>query len=98
MKKAQLAGILGLSLLAVSTATAQQPQQQGQAAGPSANENIRTLAKGTAVKVKLQDQLSSQTHKSGDMLKATIDGNVKDGSGAVMFSEGSQAEIEIVNT
>ena len=97
MKRMQLAGILGMSLLAVSTATAQQPQQQGPA-GPSATESIRTLAKGTGVKVKLQDQISSQTNQPGDVIKATIDGNVKDASGAVLFPEGSQAEIEVVNT
>jgi hypothetical protein len=97
MKKAQLAGILGLSLLAVSTAVAQQPQPQGQA-GPSASENIRTLSKGTGIKLKLQDQISSQTNKAGDIIKAAVDGNVKDATGGVIFSEGAQAEVEVVNT
>jgi len=98
MKKAQLTGILGLSLLAVSTAAAQQPQQQGQAGPSAASENMRTLPKGADLKFKLQDQISSQSTKAGDIVKAAIDGNVKDASGAVLFPEGAEAELQVVST
>src|SRR5689334_7460888 len=96
MNRMNLAAVLALSALVVSTAGAQQTQQQ---AGPSAGADaVRTLNKGTTIKVKTSEQMSSQTNKVGDHIKAAITDDVKDGNGQVIFPAGSLAQLDIVQT
>jgi hypothetical protein len=55
-----------------------------------------TLKRGTRITAVLQEDVSSQNKKVGDVVKATLTQEVEDVNGQVLFPAGTEAEVKII--
>jgi hypothetical protein len=85
MRTAWVAGVLAVGL--ATSAMAQ---------GPSVKD-AKTLSKGTKISATTQDPISSSKNKIGDEVSATINDDVKDANGNVIFPAGSNAKVKIID-
>lgn len=88
MQKALLAGILALGM--AGSAAAQQ-------SGPYVRESVRTLPNNTRIVATIQEPISSNSNRIGDIIAATITNDVKDANGNVVFPAGSSAKVRIID-
>ena len=86
MSKAYLAAVMMLGVAAWA------PRAQAQN-----YSTPRTLPSGTKVVATLDNEISSGSNKIGDTVSATINSEVKDNAGQVIFPVGSKAEVRIID-
>jgi len=98
MTRALLSGLLALSVAACTGGAAKDAANDGAAAGSRPSGGMaaeRSLASGTRVDATIQNGLSSRTNKSGETLRATVSGDVKDAGGRVVIPAGSIVTLTI---
>ncbi|MBI4501709.1 MAG: hypothetical protein HY700_11170 [Gemmatimonadetes bacterium] len=90
MNKALLAGTLAAAVTAYSGVL--QAQNYGAEQGTT-----RTLSQGTMVSATLEEPISTRTNKIGDTLPATVNSDVRDANGQVIFPVGAVAQVKIID-
>jgi hypothetical protein len=94
MSKTFLAGMLMAGLAACSPASAK-PEAGSTTRAVSNRPAQRTLVAGTSIEARIQDSISSRRNKSGETLRATVSGDVRDAYGQVAIPAGSAVGLRI---
>lgn len=88
---------LGIGMLAMTLASCagNEGAGSGDSSAAAASSGARSLASGTRIEATIDNALSSRVNKSGETVRATVSGDVTDGSGRVVIPAGSAVTLVI---
>src|SRR5690348_6048797 len=96
MSRSLLAGMLGLALVACSTAAAREPEHRVADRWPFGNRALdRTLVVGTLIEATIESSLSWRRTKPGDTLTATVSADVRNAHRWVVIPAGCPVRLRI---
>ena len=89
------AGLLGLGLLACSTAAAREPAPVDDRATPGARALDRTLVVGTLIAATIQDSLTGRRRLAGALVAAVVSADVRNARRRVVIPAGSPVALRV---
>jgi hypothetical protein len=96
MSRTLLAGMLGLGLVACSSAAVREPEQRDAMRSQLGNRAVnRTLVVGTLIRATIHDSLSWRRNESADTLTATVSADVRNGHRWVVIPAGCRVGLRI---